>query len=239
MRFGGVAWAALTAGEGAGRGCGEECLRSKIAPFGCNTEGVKHARVQGGITAPAAEPSEPKKRPKPEKERVGEGSLEESRYLPGESNFLRVNEAASAFKDSALAFIPAKFSGFQVSASTVVRLERKKRVLVRNKVKRELNFSATWPLRCHAASPQKRENGSDQLRPRTPEVPAVTCRCPELDRWVRTAASAHERPERSRFRLDKRNQIKICPVPVSDSAEYKVAQTLKVDGETRYCYPEH
>lgn len=59
-------------GGGAGRGSGEECLRSKIVPFSCNTEGVKHARVQGGITAPAAEPSEPKKPPKPEKERVGE-----------------------------------------------------------------------------------------------------------------------------------------------------------------------
>lgn len=72
MRFGGVAWAALTAGEGAGRGSGEECLRSKIVPFSCSTEGVKHARVQGGITAPGAEPPGPKKRPKPEKECVGE-----------------------------------------------------------------------------------------------------------------------------------------------------------------------
>lgn len=142
-------------------------------------------------------------------------NLEVFRYLPGEYNFLHANQAASAVQNSALAFIPAKFSGFRVSASSVARLERKKHVAGTEQGEEGVPLFCNMAAQMSRSFSQKRESRSDQPRLRTPEVQAVTCRCPELDRRVRNAASAQERPERSRFPLNKRNRIMLNHLPSS------------------------
>lgn len=86
------------------------------------------------------------------------GNLEVFRYLPGESKFVQANKGASGSQRLGC-------SSGSGQVFWVFGLERRARrvwsgrstLLVPNKVKREGNFSATWPLRCHAAPPETGE----------------------------------------------------------------------------------